>query len=144
MKSLCLMNSDVERSRDVSCSQMVQVAESLIHVDVDDPSDGDATKFLCPVLGLQCSPGKNTWSSQIKGTLGNIAVLSKYLFVPASHRIQDIWMRKDKASGHRAKIFQSRKVLPHSLLQDRTYSRVLTISQGIPQQRLEPRSPYNC
>lgn len=92
VKSLCLMDSDVERSRGVSCSQIVQVAESLSHVDADDPNDGGATTSLCPVPGLHCSPGRNTQSSQIKGTLGNIAVLSKYLFVPASHRIQDMWM----------------------------------------------------
>lgn len=92
MKSLCLMNSDVERSQGVSCSQIVQVAESLSHVDADDPNDGGATTSLCPGPGRHCSPGKNTWSSQIKGTLGDIAVLSKHLFVPASHWIQDMWM----------------------------------------------------
>lgn len=92
VKSLCLMNSDVERSQGVSCSQIVQVAESLSHVDADDPNDGGATTSLCPGPGRHCSPGKNTWSSQIKGTLGDIAVLSKHLFVLASHWIQDTWM----------------------------------------------------
>lgn len=86
--SLCLMNSDLERSRGVSCSKIVQVAESLIHVDADDPNDGGATTSLCAVPAWHCSPG----SSQIKGTLSTIAVLSKHLFVPASHWIQDMWM----------------------------------------------------